>query len=495
MKKAKVFQLALAAALPITALAGNDLTGPDSSQSPYLIPARNGVVTASLLSAGDAVNYRPDGVTPYRMVGLPDGLGAFDNGDGTFTLLMNHELGNTVGAVRAHGGTGSFVSRWVIDKESLEVLNIQDLNSAYVTYTDGAGTSNTFNRFCSADLPPVPAFFNPLTGNGSQLHIFMGGEESSPPFSGFGRAIANVVDASGPGTGIGYELPAFNGLGAWENLLAHPNTGNVLGDKTIVMANSDGARNSVYLYVGTKTSAGTGADKAGLTGGTLYALGASSVGSGVEDRNTPASGTFSFSAIVRDGSGSVTGGDTGTQFLRPEDGAWDPKNPSDYYFVTTDRFDQTKDGVGANIGRSRLYRLRFTDITHPELGGTITCLLNGTEAGQMFDNMTITPRGSIFLQEDVGNQAHNGKIWRYSIKKGTLELVAMHDPARFGNIGLAATASFSQDEESSGIISLENVLGEGWLLCDVQAHYNIGDSELVEGGQLVLIHFPPGQEK
>jgi hypothetical protein len=31
----------------------------------------------------------------------------------------------------------------------------------------------------------------------------------------------------------------------------------------------------------------------------------------------------------------------------------------------------------------------------------------------------------------VGNQAHNGKIWRYSIAKGTLEMVAQHDPARF----------------------------------------------------------------
>ncbi len=486
--------MALLAALPVgmvaTASAGNDLTGPSSSQSPYLIPARNGVNTISLFTAGDAVNYKPDGVTPYRMVGIPDGLGAYDNGDGTFTLLMNHELGNTLGQVRAHGGTGSFVSRWVIDKESLKVLSIRDLNQAYVTYTPGAGSSNMFNRFCSADLPPATAFYNAANGKGSLHRIFMNGEESSN-----GRAIANVVDANGPRTGIGYELPAFNGIGSWENLLAHPNTGNVLGDKTIVMANSDGARNSVYLYVGNKTTSGNEADKAGLTGGTTYALTVTAIGSGAEDRNVPASGNVSFSPIARDVNGKVIGGNVGTQFLRPEDGAWDPSNPSDYYFVTTDRYDQWKDGAGSQIGRSRLYRLRFADITHPELGGNITCLLNGTEAGQMFDNMTITPRGSIFLQEDVGNNAHNGKIYRYSIKKGTLELVAKHDPARFGDLGIPATAPFTQDEESSGIISLDNVLGEGWLLCDVQAHYNIGDSELVEGGQLVLIHFPPGQEK
>ena len=113
----------------------------------------------------------------------------------------------------------------------------------------------------------------------------------------------------------------------------------------------------------------------------------------------------------------------------------------------------------------------------------------------MFDNMTITPRGSIFLQEDVGNQAHNGKIWRYSIAKGTLELVARHDSARFGDLGVPATPPFNQDEESSGIIPVYDILGEGWFLCDVQAHYNPGDAELVEGGQLVAIHFPPGREK
>jgi hypothetical protein len=374
-------------------------------------------------------------------------------------------------------------------------LHIQDLNNSYVTTTPGAGTLNTFNRFCSGDLPPVSAFYNPNTGNGSQFRIYMNGEESSPPFSGFGRAIANVVDADGPGTGIGYELPAFNGLGAWENIVAHPNTSNLLGDTTVVMANSDGARNSVYLYVGAKANAGTEPDKAGLTGGTTYALVVTNIGSGVEDRDNPASGAFTFSTIVRDDDGNVIGGDEGTQFLRPEDGAWDPNNPADYYFVTTDRYDQVKDGVGTQVGRTRLYRLSFTDITNPETGGTITCLLNGTEAGNMFDNITVTTRGEVILQEDVGNQAHNGKIWRYNIATGSFTMVAKHDPARFGDIGLPATPPFNQDEESSGVIPMDDILGAGWYLLDVQAHYDIMDAELVQGGQLLAIHLPPGQSR
>src|SRR5262245_25349078 len=107
------------------------ITGPNSSQSPYLVRAEAGVVTVSILTVGDAVNYKPDGITPYRMVGIPDGLGAFDNGDGTFTVLMNHELAASrtgpTGIVREHGFAGAFVSKWIIDTETLTVLHGEDL--------------------------------------------------------------------------------------------------------------------------------------------------------------------------------------------------------------------------------------------------------------------------------------------------------------------------------------------------------------------------------
>ena len=54
------------------------------------------------------------------MAGTPDGLGAYDNGDGTFTVLMNHEFGAGVSVPRSHGNTsGAFVSRWVVDSTTL----------------------------------------------------------------------------------------------------------------------------------------------------------------------------------------------------------------------------------------------------------------------------------------------------------------------------------------------------------------------------------------
>jgi hypothetical protein len=91
--------------LAASALAAT-IQGPSSSDSSYLLPVQPGVVAKSILTVGDT----PTG-SGYRMVGIPDGLGAYDNGDGTFTVLMNHELPATSGVARAHGSNGAFVSK------------------------------------------------------------------------------------------------------------------------------------------------------------------------------------------------------------------------------------------------------------------------------------------------------------------------------------------------------------------------------------------------
>src|SRR5688500_19738039 len=88
------------------------VTGPNSAQTPYMLGTVPGATMTSILTAGDAVGN-------YTLCGLGDGLGAFDNGDGSFTLLANHEMGTTTGAVRAHGQTGAFVSKWIINKSNL----------------------------------------------------------------------------------------------------------------------------------------------------------------------------------------------------------------------------------------------------------------------------------------------------------------------------------------------------------------------------------------
>ncbi len=49
------------------------ITGPSSSQGPYLIPVAPNVQMTSILTANDSING-------YKMSGIPDGLGAFDMG-------------------------------------------------------------------------------------------------------------------------------------------------------------------------------------------------------------------------------------------------------------------------------------------------------------------------------------------------------------------------------------------------------------------------------
>jgi hypothetical protein len=137
--------------------------GPSTTTEPYLLPSASlpaeAVRTISLLSVGDNVNG-------YRMVGIPDGLGAFLSGTGQFTLLMNHELDQTSGAVRAHGSTGAFVSRWTIDRKTLKALKGEDLtqrpNDVY-TWDKSTGKyvqgTTAWERLCSADLAAPGAFW------------------------------------------------------------------------------------------------------------------------------------------------------------------------------------------------------------------------------------------------------------------------------------------------------------------------------------------------
>lgn len=91
-------------------------SGPSTTTPPYLLPVVPGATTTSVLTVGDHVG-------DYTMVGIPDGLGAYDNGDGTFTVLINHELGVDKGVIRDHGAAGAFVSKWVVDSTTLRVLS------------------------------------------------------------------------------------------------------------------------------------------------------------------------------------------------------------------------------------------------------------------------------------------------------------------------------------------------------------------------------------
>lgn len=472
-------------AIALIALAGSavaQVTGPSTTTAPYVLPVTPGVTTTSIFTTGDNIGG-------YRMVGIPDGLGAYANGDGSFTLLMNHELGSTSGIARAHGSTGAFVSRWNInaDAGNLVVNSGRDHNTSAndVFMWNGSGyTQGTtqFNRFCSADLAAPSAYgYTDPTGAffGTRERIYMNGEEAGAE----GRAFGHIV--TGPNQNQTYQLPAL-GRFSWENSVANP----LSQRNTLVLGTDDSTPGQTYLYVGQKQATGNEIERAGLTNGNLYGIRVQ--GNPVENRTAgiPANTRFDLfnHGDVRNTTGAAlqtaSAANGVTEFLRPEDGAWDarPGHENDFYFVTTDRVNSQ-----SQVGRSRLWRMRFDDITNPTAGGTVTALLDGTEGQQMFDNICIDSHGRILIQEDIGNNALLGKVWLYDTATGGFGVIAQHDANRFA----AGAANFlTVDEEASGIIDAKDILGDGWFLLDTQAHFGIA-GELVEGGQLMAMYVDP----
>jgi hypothetical protein len=440
----------------------------------WLKPITNAWKVTPLLNVGDSI-----GDKNYRMVGIPDGLGALDNGDGTLSIYMNHEIGKDQGKSRRHYGRGGFVSHWTMDVATLKISAGEDLIQQVKIWLPEmqkhiTSPAYSFNRLCSADLPPLSALYDVNSGKGFNGRLFMNGEEDRDG----GRAFAHIV--SGEQKGISYELP-YLGKFAWENAVANPST----GIKTVVMGMDDSPGGQVYMYVGEKRAMGNPVEQAGFMGGNLYAV-------KVDGKR--------FS-MVNLGDVSAMSGDDLEQagrrlgvanFMRPEDGAWDVNHPNIFYFATTDKID----------GTSQLFQLTFEDMTQPEKGGLIKTVLNARDIGaQMFDNITVAGDGKILVEEDPGDHPHMAAIWQFDPNTGKAEKILSVTPEAFLNKN--SPEFLTQDEENSGIIEVTDLLrnapwfekNKRYFLGSLQVHAKSSDPELVEGGQLYLISGPDALSK
>ncbi len=479
--------------------------GPSTTTEPYMVSNMPGVDVRAILTVGDSVGN-------YRMVGIPDGLGAFRHGN-QFTLLMNHELGGSAGIVRGHGSRGAFVSQWTIDRKSLKVLKGKDMATAANNVNTWDPATNAYlrgttvwQRFCSGDLAKESAYFS--KGNGTRDRIYLNGEETTTVVSNQvvdqGRPFAWI--ATGKHAGEVWQLPRLGRM-AYENVVACP----YAQDKTIVMLLDDSALSTaavignsvpseVYVYVGNKEKNGHPIVQAGLSNGDFYGVKIAVGGSVVtEESNDFGLGTAATGFI---GEGRFTLHKLGdvsamtsvqieelsieagiSRLQRVEDGAWDPRqeHANDFYFVTT----------ASLTNNCRLWRLSFDNIEKPEDGGTIEILLHGDEGHGMLDNVTIDRLGRILMDEDPGNSGRIAKIWLYSIETEEFIEVAHHNPKFFDPTILNNSEFLTQDEESSGLIDAEDILGTGWFLFDVQVHKTSTDTELVEGGQLLALYVDP----
>ena len=350
-----------------------------------------------------------------------------------------------------------------------------------------------FNRFCSGYLAEAGRV-QPSTRNGYRGSLWMGNEESGDE----GRLFAVAED------GEAYQLPR-TGLFSGENHVVAP----TCNDTTLVIGNEDG-NGQLWIYVGTKQRSGTPVDQAGLTNGNLFVVDvadeAVSTDAAVPDHlrhgRRRQGDDRRRRAINWNQNGAAQNAEAaskGLSLVRIEDGAFDPKHRNDYYFLTTQGGDTADNPAEAGVARDGggLWRLSFADVDRPELGGTLTLLLDGSEAPYLSkpDNMAIDTEGNLLIEEDPGGNDHIARIVAYRIEDGALGVVAEFDPALFGVTNPAGVtpderAVLTTDEESSGIIDTKQIFGDGTFLFDAQVHTtkNLSDpATLVENGQLLLL--------
>ena len=494
-----------------TYAATSTTTGPNTTTAPYVLPVADGVHVTSLLTVGDAGSAN----NGYELVGIPDGMGMIQQGH-NLVLYLNHELRDAQGIARRHGQTGAFVSRWVIDPETLAVKEGSDWinpgvqfwdypSASYVTsgarWADGTLQDATFGRFCSGTLSDPDLFYNESTKHGWKGQIYFGNEEDGDNGRTFG--ITKEGDATA--------LPRL-GLFQWENTIPAPNQ----TDTTLVMGQEDGPAGDVsqlWVYVGTKQKSGPPVSKAGLTNGDDHVIDVvnQEVSTGTEFQATYDKGQAVPVRLVDNEwnqTGAAQNADAlvdGLSLNRIEDGFWDPNNPNDFYFVTTEGGQNNGESSSGPLYRDGggLWLLRWTDIEDPDSGATLTLLLDGSEEigngePKMHkpDNMAIDTHGNLLIQEDPGNVNHLARIVAYRISDGALGVVARFDSALFSTGATADPNGLTIDEESSGIIDAEAFLGAGTFVFDAQIHTTKGlptgtgpgtVQEFVERGQLLTL--------
>jgi hypothetical protein len=480
----------------------------------YAIPTTPGYETVRLLSAGDTVPETSQLGKTYKVVGIPDGLGAHRNFNGTFTVYMNHELGGSSTSEPVAGdplNRGAFVSKLVLDDDGTVLSGERAYDTVYNGNTlvgPAAAADNTtraFSRFCSGFLAGPEQGFD--------RYIYLTNEEEGTP--------ANTFDSLG-----GLSVAIFNnelhtlpklGRFAKENTIVQPNPGN----KTVIFTMEDGpatldpaSENSqLYMYVGAKQR-GFGASvlaRNGLDNGTLYvAVAANGTTQGEADFETGSlairwvaiPGADAMSEAQLDSASDAVGALT---FARPEDGAFNKRNPNEFFFVTT----------GGALGENelgRLYSLRLNpgNPTQPALLTVVynadQVIADGGDTAISPDNID-TSRDYLMINEDGTSESRlvmqslgrDGSIWRFDLVGGLVgvdpdsatRVAELDPPGRDGvNPGIEGTW------ETSGIIDVSSLFGENTWLFDVQAHAatTAPAPNTVEDGQLLLLTGPGGDD-
>lgn len=445
-------------------------TGVKTAKPPYLVPTAPGVVVDPILSTGDIV---PTGQVPsYQMSGIPDGLGGYSNSGGTYTVLMNHELGVTFPGQPA--GVNTRISKLMIDRATNSVL------SAKYVFTGNEG----FERFCSATLEIIHG--TPWYFTGEEA---INGIPPAPPAGHDGSSIAMNA-----GTGQWWETKHFGHL-------QHENIVPTKLSKWFFLTTDDDFRPGqdayLYAYIAKSFQAAITGDPAK---GSLYVWKADDAidstqihkGETLTGKFVPISQAENADSVTLKAAAAARGA---FKFDRLEDAALYKPKKGRYYFADTGKAPRTL--------RGRIYQF---DVNRADpTKASLQVILDGDAGDDVYnpDNLDTSAR-SIVIQEDrespfrggpvppnppVADSGHN-RVLVYDIETGTLQSVARVDTPATLRPGTW---------ESSGVINAFQILGAGWWLTDVQAHntteFQPGptldpNSGTGEDGQLQAVYIP-----
>jgi hypothetical protein len=460
---------ALAAVAAVLGLVAGAQAGPGvkTAKPAYLTATAPGVLIDPILSTGDVVG-------DYQMSGIPDGLGAYaggtdsaghddsDNHDGgTFTLVMNHELGSSFPGQPP--GVDARISRLVIDRGTHSVLDAEYLFTGL----------EHFERFCSATLALI---------NGRPLYFT--GEE----------AIATGHDGSSvvldPETGAWRETPHF-GKAQHENIVP------LKLSKWMFLTSEDdfrvGQASYLYAWIGSNANKAIRGRDGGLyvwkaddpakTGNATVAKGESVPGhfvGPITAAENATSTTLKAAALARDA----------FKFDRLEDIGVRPDIRGRTYIADT--------GKPPVTARGRVYQFDI-DPSNPTKA-TLKMILNGDAPNNDDivnpDNMDASSK-VLVIQEDRETvfQTRPNRVLVYDFGAKTLKSVAEVTPPP----PWLGTPPRPNNAESSGVIDASRLLGPNWWLLDVQAHNKresqpgptlTPGSSAGEDGQLDAIYIP-----
>jgi len=472
---------------------------------PYAVGIDGGYYTQRLLSVGDTVPESSDPTKQYQMIGIPDGLGAHKGRNGRTTVFMNHELVHNVTSEPVLGeplNRGPIVSKLTLGKKGKVLSGERAYDNVYLDDTlvgpapTVANTTPSFSRFCSGSVA------GPELGFDRQIYLTNEESTGASTFDGKGGLAVAVFDN---------EAHALTSLGhfAWENALVQPNTGRF----TVIMSMEDGpasqdraqGNSQLYMYVGEKDrSRGASVlERNGLVGGTLYVFRSNNLAQNSE--STFLSGSLQGEWVSLGNVSSLTDVQLEAAsdavnamiFARPEDGAFNPNEANEYFFVTT--------GEGAGNALGRLYSLELTgrDSTGPAnltieynadtviaAGGDIAISPDNIDASR--DYLMINEDGTTTSRRVMASKNRDGSIWRFDLDRNGVDVSSALRVAELNQPGRDRIPVLPGVWETSGIIDTAELFGKDTWLFDVQAHSptTMPRPNTVEDGQLLLLVGP-----